>query len=228
MLSPLLLKEELHIIFGRVSTLFSKSLADAYARLEPLVSRMYSAFLGVTLVSAYMGDHSCWRQPASQEKHLIAHGGLSVSVICAVCYQGPAWEAQCHADTHLMLSTLQALPLDPQTGSSTMEHLTQLCTLRFADPSPSGYTIPGQLPSPLSYSSASQGSTPGTAASLAAASGAPSPSAGRQLEQVSIPCMPGPFHRHERSKSWLYVHSEVCLPLMSLMYAFRRSPLLSV
>lgn len=38
MLSPLLLEEELHIIFGRVSNLFSKSLADAYARLEPLVS----------------------------------------------------------------------------------------------------------------------------------------------------------------------------------------------
>lgn len=36
-LSPLLLDEELHYIFGRVSTLFSKSLADAYARLEPLV-----------------------------------------------------------------------------------------------------------------------------------------------------------------------------------------------
>ena len=39
MLSPLLLEEELHIIFGRVSNLFSKSLADAYARLEPLVSK---------------------------------------------------------------------------------------------------------------------------------------------------------------------------------------------
>jgi hypothetical protein len=39
-LSPLLLEEELHIIFGRVSALFSKSLADAYARLEPLVGRL--------------------------------------------------------------------------------------------------------------------------------------------------------------------------------------------
>ena len=37
MLSPLLLPEELHFIFGRVATLFSKSLADSYARLEPLV-----------------------------------------------------------------------------------------------------------------------------------------------------------------------------------------------
>ncbi len=36
-LSPLLLPEELHFIFGRVGMLFSKSLADAYARLEPLV-----------------------------------------------------------------------------------------------------------------------------------------------------------------------------------------------
>ena len=36
-LSPLLLPEELHFIFGRVSMLFSKTLADAYARLEPLV-----------------------------------------------------------------------------------------------------------------------------------------------------------------------------------------------
>ena len=86
-----------------------------------------------------------------------------------------------------MLSTLQALPLDPETGSSTVNHLTQLCTLRFADPSPSGYTIPGQLPSPVSYSTSSQGSTPGTAHSLATASGAPSPSAGRRLEQVAIP-----------------------------------------
>lgn len=36
-LSPLLLEEELQYIFGRVSTLFSKNLADAYARLEPMV-----------------------------------------------------------------------------------------------------------------------------------------------------------------------------------------------
>jgi len=105
-----------------------------------------------------------------------------------MCEQGPAWEAQCHADTHLMLSTLQALPLQPDAASGTVEHLTQLCLLRFADPSPSGYTIPGQLPSPVSYSSASQGSTPGTANSLATAHGAPSPSAGRQLQQVaSVP-----------------------------------------
>ena len=120
-----------------------------------------------------------------------------VSFMC--CEQGPAWEAQCHADTHLMLSTLQALPLDPETASSTMDHLAKLCTLRFADPSPSGYTIPGQLPSPVSYSSLSQASTPGTAASGAALiNGAPHPSAGRQLEKVcatqhphyrsSLPC----------------------------------------
>ena len=89
-----------------------------------------------------------------------------------------------------MLSTLRALPLDPETGSSTMDHLTQLCTLRFADPSPSGYTIPGQLPSPVSYSSASLGSTPGTASSLAAAPALPSPSAGRHLEQVASSLMP--------------------------------------
>ena len=51
-LSPLLLEEELHIIFGRVSTLFSKSLADAYARLEPLVSHSDSAFLSFASVSS--------------------------------------------------------------------------------------------------------------------------------------------------------------------------------
>ena len=45
-LSPLLLDEELHYIFGRVSTLFSKSLADAYARLEPLV-----CFSGMTCIA---------------------------------------------------------------------------------------------------------------------------------------------------------------------------------
>ncbi|BDA47885.1 probable vacuolar protein sorting-associated protein 54 [Coccomyxa sp. Obi] len=96
-LSPLLLDEELHYIFGRVSTLFSKSLADAYARLEPL---------------------------------------------------GPAWEAQCHADTHLLLAALKGLPLDPKTADSTMDHLATLCNLRFADPSPSGYSIPVPLPPP--------------------------------------------------------------------------------
>ena len=74
--------------------------------------------------------------------------------------QGPAWEAQCHADTHLMLSTLQALPLDPETALQHMDHLAKLCTLRFADPSPSGYTIPGQLPSPVSYSSCLQALNP--------------------------------------------------------------------
>lgn len=42
-LSPLLLDEELQYIFGRVSTLFSKSLADAYARLEPLVRNYFAA-----------------------------------------------------------------------------------------------------------------------------------------------------------------------------------------
>ena len=52
-LSPLLLEEELHIIFGRVSNLFSKSLADAYARLEPLVSHSHAAFLNVGDGAAY-------------------------------------------------------------------------------------------------------------------------------------------------------------------------------
>ena len=98
--------------------------------------------------------------------------------------QGPAWEAQCHADTHLMLSTLQSLPLDPKTAPSNMEHLANLCMLRFADPSPSGYTIPGQLPSPVSYSSAMQASTPGTDNGLAQANGASPPSLGQQHEQV--------------------------------------------
>ncbi len=48
-LSPLLLEEELHIIFGRVSNVFSKSLADAYARLEPLVSHTDTASLYLAL-----------------------------------------------------------------------------------------------------------------------------------------------------------------------------------
>ena len=122
---------------------------------------------------------------------------LFMTITSVMGEQGPAWEAQCHADTHMMLSTLQALPLDPETASSTMDHLTQLCTLRFADPSPSGYTIPGQLPSPVSHSSASQCSTPGTASSLAAAPGAPSMAAGRQLEQVASPVMPGHWARFE-------------------------------
>ena len=83
-----------------------------------------------------------------------------------------------------MLSTLQSLPLDPKTAPSNMEHLANLCMLRFADPSPSGYTIPGQLPSPVSYSSAPQASTPGTASSLALANGTSTPGLGQQLEQV--------------------------------------------
>lgn len=62
--------------------------------------------------------------------------------------QGPAWEAQCHADTHLLLAALKALPLDPKTADSTMDHLATLCNLRFADPSPSGYAIPVPLPPP--------------------------------------------------------------------------------
>lgn len=62
--------------------------------------------------------------------------------------QGPAWEAQCHADTHLLLAALKGLPLDPKTADSTMDHLATLCSLRFADPSPSGYAIPVPLPLP--------------------------------------------------------------------------------
>lgn len=67
---------------------------------------------------------------------------------CHGVAQGPAWEAQCHADTHLLLAALKALPLDPKAADSTMDHLAMLCSLRFADPSPSGYTIPVPLPSP--------------------------------------------------------------------------------
>lgn len=119
-------------------------------------------------------------------RELISKEHLLLELMFLSCAheQGPAWEAQCHADTHLMLSALQSLPLDPKTGPGTMDHLNTLCTLRFADPSPSGYTIPGQLPSPVSYSSASLASTAGTASSLAPANGAPSPTAGRQLQQV--------------------------------------------
>ena len=51
-LSPLLLEEELHIIFGRVTNLFSKCLADAYARLEPLVSTSLLFWRPVLSVSA--------------------------------------------------------------------------------------------------------------------------------------------------------------------------------
>ena len=123
-----------------------------------------------------------------------------------------------------MLSTLQALPLQPDAASGTVEHLTQLCLLRFADPSPSGYTIPGQLPSPVSYSSASQGSTPGTANSLATAHGAPSPSAGRQLQQVaSVPVikyLPSPvsvFCTLPVTSTWCGLHQRLtglgCLTL---------------
>ena len=116
---------------------------------------------------------------------VLLHFGTMLCAMSSTMYeQGPAWEAQCHADTHLMLSTLQSLPLDPKTAPSNMEHLANLCMLRFADPSPSGYTIPGQLPSPALYSSASQASTPGTAGSLAVANGASLQSPAQQLEQV--------------------------------------------
>ena len=37
-LSPILLPTDLHSIFGRVAALFSKSLAEAFTRLEPRVS----------------------------------------------------------------------------------------------------------------------------------------------------------------------------------------------
>ena len=36
-LSPMMLEDELHIIFGRVSSLYSKNLAEAFTRLESLV-----------------------------------------------------------------------------------------------------------------------------------------------------------------------------------------------
>jgi hypothetical protein len=90
-------------------------------------------------------------------------------------WQGPAWEAQCHADTHLLLAALKALPLDPNAASGNLEHLATLCSLRFADPSPSGYTIPGQMPSPPSSS------TPPSAQLRASPRGpsAPSPSFSR-------------------------------------------------
>ena len=58
MLSPLLLEEELHIIFGRVSNLFSKSLADAYARLEPLVR---DSFLYLLLSYLYFTEAFRWQ-----------------------------------------------------------------------------------------------------------------------------------------------------------------------
>ena len=125
---------------------------------------------------------SCWQ--ASVSAVLLCFWTILHMISNTMCEQGPAWEAQCHADTHLMLSTLQSLPLDPKTAPSNMEHLANLCMLRFADPSPSGYTIPGQLPSPVSYSSATQAPNPGTANSLAMANGVSPPSLGQQLEQV--------------------------------------------
>lgn len=39
-LSPILLPADLHSIFGRVAALFSKSLAEAFSRLEPRVSNL--------------------------------------------------------------------------------------------------------------------------------------------------------------------------------------------
>lgn len=214
MLSPLLLEEELHIIFGRVSNLFSKSLADAYARLEPLVSKetFCPSFLALTafMLGIVLRAQACKPQNGL---HLVMTS-LWMAVSSVMGEQGPAWEAQCHADTHMMLSTLQALPLDPETASGTMDHLTQLCTLRFADPSPSGYTIPGQLPSPVSYSSASQASTPGTTSSLATAPGAPSPAAGRQLEQVGQSCHAwtlGPFQRHASTVQTFHWMCDCCM-----------------
>ena len=41
-LSPILLPADLHSIFGRVAALFSKSLAEAFSRLEPRVSNLQS------------------------------------------------------------------------------------------------------------------------------------------------------------------------------------------
>ena len=35
-LTPLLQPEELHFVFGRIALLFSRSLAEAYGRLQPL------------------------------------------------------------------------------------------------------------------------------------------------------------------------------------------------
>ena len=62
--------------------------------------------------------------------------------------QGPSWEAQCHADTHFLLGSLRALPLGPGAGEAATEHLATLCSLRFADPSPSGNAIPFPPPQP--------------------------------------------------------------------------------
>jgi len=37
-LSPMLLEEELHAIFGRLAALYSKNLAEAFSRIEPQVT----------------------------------------------------------------------------------------------------------------------------------------------------------------------------------------------
>ena len=93
-LSPLLLDEELYYIFGRVSTLFSKSLADAYARLEPLVS-IHSACICTKsqLLNMHRSIvtglcHSELQQPPSachDEVMCEFDGGLCCQAECKAC-----------------------------------------------------------------------------------------------------------------------------------------------
>ena len=113
--------------------------------------------------------------------------------------QGPAWEAQCHADTHYLLAALRALPLNPKSADAATEHLATLCTLRFADPSPSGYAIPMPLPPSPSPSQAPIPASVGAPSSLRRAPSTPSSTASSSalsFDQVSLPALllPSLYH----------------------------------
>ena len=53
-LTPMLLEDELHVVFGRVAALYGKNLAEAFSRLEPLVSGAGSACRTVPAVPSLL------------------------------------------------------------------------------------------------------------------------------------------------------------------------------
>ena len=77
-LSPILSPADLHSIFGRVAALFSKSLAEAFSRLEPRVT-ISSPFRAYHLQHA----HICW---PDNPPMLALSDARSPLVACVYCW----------------------------------------------------------------------------------------------------------------------------------------------
>ena len=136
MLGPLLLPEELDVIFGRVTSLFARLLSDAFQRLDPRVS----PHLGLCCVCA-----AFLLAPISSTQALPALAGENPSVLCMRrCHtdqhrpqytehnpnvlraQDGNWRAQCRADLQHLLAQLESLPMSPTERTANLGPLRVL------------------------------------------------------------------------------------------------------